>query len=135
MNRRLALFALGLFAFSAAATAAEPALTFELYKDAGGDFRWRLKAGNGQVIATPGQAYKAKADAKAGVERIQKDAKDLTFELYDDAKKETRWRMKAKNGQVIATSGQGYKAKADAEKAVEEIKAGAAGAKVVDDAK
>lgn len=26
--------------------------TFELYKDAGGKFRFRLKASNGQVIAT-----------------------------------------------------------------------------------
>lgn len=53
----------------------------------------------------------------------------LIFEVYDDAKKEFRWRLKAANGQVIGTSGQGYKAKADCEHAIEVIRKGAAKAK------
>ncbi len=57
-------------------------------------------------------------------------AAGLTFEIYSDAKKEHRWRLKASNGQVIATSGQGYKAKADCKHAIESIQAGAASAKV-----
>ena len=56
----------------------------------------------------------------------------LTFEIYKDAKEGFRWRLKAANGQVIATSGQGYKAKADCDHAIEVIKEGAAKAKVQD---
>ena len=108
-------------------------LTFELYKDAGGEFRWRLKAANGQVLATPGQGYKAKADAKNGVDRIKKDAADkLKFEVYEDKKMGHRFRIKAANGQTIGTSSESYKAKADADRAVEMVKAGAADAKVED---
>jgi uncharacterized protein YegP (UPF0339 family) len=51
-------------------------LTFEMYKDNGGDFRWRLKAANGQIIGTSGQGYKAKADCKHAIEVIQKGAAD-----------------------------------------------------------
>jgi uncharacterized protein YegP (UPF0339 family) len=51
-------------------------LTFEIYKDARQEFRWRLKASNGQVIATSGQGYKSKADCRHGIEVIQKDAAD-----------------------------------------------------------
>ena len=57
-------------------------------------------------------------------------AAGLTFEIYQDARKEHRWRLKAANGQVIATSGQGYKAKADCRHEIEVIQKEAAGAKI-----
>src|SRR5262245_14412723 len=109
-------------------------LKFELYKDKAGEFRWRLKAANGAILATPGQGYKAAADAKHGIELVQKAGTDdkMKFEFYEDDKKEHRWRLKAANGQVVASSSEGYKAKADAEKAVESIKANAAKAEVVE---
>jgi uncharacterized protein YegP (UPF0339 family) len=46
---------------------------FELYKDKGGKFRFRLKAGNGEIIAV-GEAYESKAAAKNGVASVQKNA-------------------------------------------------------------
>ncbi len=108
-------------------------LKFEIYQDNAKEYRWRLKAANGATLATSGQGYKAKADCKNGVERIQKDVADkLKFEVYEDARKEYRWRLKATNGQVIGSSSEGYKAKADCEKAIELIKTGAAKAEVED---
>lgn len=53
---------------------AERGLTFEIYKDNAGEFRWRLKASNGQVIGTSGQGYKAKADCQHGIDVIKRDA-------------------------------------------------------------
>lgn len=47
--------------------------TFEIYKDKAGEFRFRLKATNGQVIAT-GEGYKTKASALKGIESVQKNA-------------------------------------------------------------
>jgi len=46
---------------------------FELYKDKAGKFRFRLKASNGQVIAT-GEAYETKASAAKGIESVRKNA-------------------------------------------------------------
>ncbi len=46
---------------------------FEVYKDKAGKFRFRLKASNGQVIAT-GEAYETKASAMKGVASVQKNA-------------------------------------------------------------
>lgn len=63
--------------------------------------------------------------------QAQEESK-LTFEMYQDGKEEYRWRLKAGNGQVIATGGQGYKAKADCKHAIDVIQKGAAGAKVVE---
>jgi uncharacterized protein YegP (UPF0339 family) len=67
----------------------------------------------------------------AGAQEKGKGQKErLTFEVYKDAKDEFRWRLKAGNGQVIATAGQGYKSKADCEHGIQIIKDGAAEAKV-----
>lgn len=49
------------------------AAKFELYQDKSGDYRFRLKAGNGEVIATS-QGYNSKASAKNGIESVQRNA-------------------------------------------------------------
>ncbi|WP_298129179.1 DUF1508 domain-containing protein [Micropruina sp.] len=46
---------------------------FEVYQDAAGKFRFRLKAGNGEVVAT-GQAYTSLAGAKEGCAAVQRAA-------------------------------------------------------------
>lgn len=46
---------------------------FELYKDKSEKFRFRLKAGNGEVIAV-GEAYNSKQSAKNGIESVKKNA-------------------------------------------------------------
>jgi uncharacterized protein len=48
---------------------------FELYEDKSGGFRFRLKAGNGEVIASS-ESYKTKAGALGGIESIKKNAGD-----------------------------------------------------------
>jgi len=52
---------------------------FELYKDTKGKFRFRLKAGNGEIIVV-GEAHDSKASAKNGIASVQKNAAvvDLT---------------------------------------------------------
>ncbi|MGP0068731.1 MAG: YegP family protein [Isosphaeraceae bacterium] len=108
-------------------------LTFETYRDQKEGYRWRLKSSNGQIIATSGQGYKDNRDCKNAIDRIKKDAATrLKFETYEDKAKEHRWRLKATNGQVIATSGQGYKDKRDCEHAIDVIKKGAEKAKVAE---
>jgi uncharacterized protein YegP (UPF0339 family) len=46
---------------------------FEVYEDKGGEFRFRLKATNGQIIAVS-EGYKAKASCLNGIESVKKNA-------------------------------------------------------------
>jgi uncharacterized protein YegP (UPF0339 family) len=46
---------------------------FELYTDASGKYRFRLKAGNGEIIAS-GEAYNSKAAALNGVASVKNNA-------------------------------------------------------------
>jgi uncharacterized protein YegP (UPF0339 family) len=50
------------------------AAKFELYKSSNGEYRWRLKASNGQVIATGGEGYSSKAAAQGGIESVKRVA-------------------------------------------------------------
>lgn len=57
--------------------------SFELYRDASDEYRWRLKARNGRVIATSGEGYVNKADAEHGMNLVKNassvtEVKDLT---------------------------------------------------------
>jgi len=54
--------------------------TFEVYKDKGGEFRWRLRSVNKQVIATSGQGYKEKRDCISGIESVKKNAAEAKVE-------------------------------------------------------
>jgi uncharacterized protein YegP (UPF0339 family) len=138
MYRTLSMAVLTSFALTLAGLSAQAQddskMKFEIYKGKKDDYRWRLKAANGKTIATAGQGYQAKADAKNGIASVQKAAADpkANFELYEDKKQEHRWRLKAANGQTIASASEGYKDKAGAEKAVETFKAGAPKAEVVE---
>ena len=65
--------------------------------------------------------------AQAGKE---KGEGKLKFEITRDAAKEYRWRLKAANGKTLATSGQGYKAKADCMNGIKRIKEDADSGKI-----
>ena len=51
---------------------------FEVYTDKAGEFRFRLKATNGQIIAV-GEGYKAKASCLNGIESVKKNAVDAAI--------------------------------------------------------
>jgi uncharacterized protein YegP (UPF0339 family) len=54
--------------------------TFEVYKDKAGEFRWRLKAGNGQNIASSGEGYSEKRGCLAGIESVKRNAPNAKIE-------------------------------------------------------
>jgi uncharacterized protein YegP (UPF0339 family) len=50
------------------------AAKWELYTDGGGEVRFRLKAGNGEVIALSSEGYASKAGALNGIESVRRNA-------------------------------------------------------------
>lgn len=53
--------------------------TFEIYKDMKGEFRFRLRSRNGEIVAS-GESYKTRADAKRGIEAVRRAAADAKIE-------------------------------------------------------
>ena len=98
-------------------------------------FKFDLKAGNGEVIATS-EVYTAEKTCLNGIESVRKNAveaklEDQTvenfetvtnpkFEVYVDKAGEFRFRLKARNGEIIGTS-EGYTAKAGCLNGIESV--------------
>lgn len=77
---------------------------FELYKDKAGEFRFRLKASNGQIILAS-EGYKAKSGAENGIESVKKNAGDAArFEKKISSNGKHYFVLKAGNHEVIGTS-------------------------------
>lgn len=107
--------------------------------------KFNLKANNGEIIATS-EVYKAEASCRKGIASVAKNApiaaledqtvegfkveKNPKFEVYADKRGEFRFRLKATNGQIIAT-GEGYKQKNSCLNGIESIRKNAADAKIV----
>jgi len=94
---------------------------FEVYTDKAGEFRFRLKAGNSQVILT-GEGYKSKAGCTKGIESIRKNANDDSrYDVHQDKGGKFRFSLKAANGEVIGQS-QGYASENSCRKGIESVK-------------
>jgi len=106
--------------------------------------KFDLKSGNGEVILSS-QVYASDASCKAGIESIRHNAplaavedqtvegfeseKHPKFEIYKDKSEEFRFRLKARNGEIIGTS-EGYKTKANCKNGIDSIVKNAPDAKL-----
>ena len=50
-------------------------MTYVYYKDAKGEWRWKLVASNGRILADSGEGYKTEAECKDDIGRV-KNSKD-----------------------------------------------------------
>ncbi|HYD67601.1 YegP family protein [Azospirillum sp.] len=57
-------------------------LTFYYKKDAKGEWRWRLKHSNGNIIADSGEGYKNKEDCLHGISLVQSSSTALIKEEH-----------------------------------------------------
>jgi len=105
---------------------------FEIYRDGADEWRWRLVHRNGNVLADGGEGYSRRRDARRAVDRIREGIDELTFETYEDAADGWRWRLKAANGQIVADGGEGYSRKSGVDDAIERVRAYASEADVLD---
>ena len=107
--------------------------------------KFDLLAGNGQDIATS-EVYASEASCNNGIESVKKNApiakvEDQTaaevvavtcpkFEMYTDKAGEYRFRLKARNGEIIAVS-EGYTSKDGCENGIESVRKNAPDAEIV----
>lgn len=112
-----AVVAIPFVAFSLA-MAQEKKMKFEIFTGSDDKTYWRLLDKEGTNIANSGQGYEKKADCKKMVENFKEDISKYSFEYYEDKGGKNRFRLKAKNGNVVGASTGSYEKKPEAEKIV-----------------
>ena len=106
-----------------------------------------LKAGNGEIIGSS-EVYSSMAACKNGIESVRKNApianlEDQTiagyenqsnpkFEIYKDKRGEFRFRLKARNGEIILT-GEGYASKDGCKNGIESIRKNAVDSEIIEE--
>ena len=104
---------------------------FECYRDKAGEYRFRLKAANSQVVLSS-EGYKSKAACMNGIESVQKNCSDPDcFERKTTASGKYRFSLKSTNGQVIGTS-QNYDSESGRDNGIKSVAKNAPDAKVVE---
>lgn len=99
---------------------------FEIYQSGKKDeFRFRLKADNGQIILSS-EGYTTKASCLNGIESVKKNSGDLKrFNQTKTPTKMFRFAITAANSQIIGTS-QNYKSVSGCKNGIESVKKNAA---------
>ncbi len=105
---------------------------FILKKSSDGQFRFVLKAGNGETILTS-ELYKVKSSALNGIESVKKNAAlDERYERKVDKAGHPRFNLKAGNHEIIGSS-EGYNSEAARDNGIASVKANAPTAAVEDE--
>jgi len=107
------------------------AAKFEIYKDKANEFRFRLKAANGEKVLKS-EGYKAKTGAQNGIASVVKNAPDASrFEKKTSTSDSPYFVLKAGNHEVIGTS-ETYSSTSARDAGIEAVQRAAAAATTVD---
>lgn len=94
---------------------------FEIFEDKAGEFRFRLKAGNNEIILAS-EGYTTKTSCKNGIESVKSNApSDIRYDRKDASNDQYYFNLKAGNGEIIGTS-QMYASKQGRENGIESVK-------------
>ena len=104
---------------------------FEIKTDKSGQFRFNLKAGNGQIILSS-EAYTTKSACENGIASVRSNSgNDARYDRNTAKNGSPYFNLKASNGQVIGSSEQ-YSSGSAMENGIASVKKNAPDAEVVD---
>ena len=115
---------------STATSEGHSSLKIEYYEDRGGEWRWRVRSGNGRILASSGEGYASRSNVVRALDGLreyvaQADYLQLDpagFEIYRGRDDEWRWRLRHRNGNILAASGEGFEKRSDALAAAERVR-------------
>jgi large subunit ribosomal protein L21 len=114
---------------------------FEIFEDKAGQWRWRLRARNGELVAMSEQGFTTKSGVVRSLDVVRRNTADAEgyeeilpaedggetktakgFEIYEDKSGEWRWRLRAGNGELLAVPEQGFASKAGVVRALDVVR-------------
>lgn len=102
-------------------------MRFEVYPDSSDKYRWRLSSGSKKVAAS-GESFASKYNAERAAEGFKSSAKTDDYDAFGSG---SAWYWHAtapSNGKTVATGGESFVSKGNAERAAENVRDNAGGA-------
>jgi large subunit ribosomal protein L21 len=114
---------------------------FEIYEDKAGQWRWRLRASNGEILAMSEQGFSTKASVVRSLDSVRHHVAEASghteigpaeggaepenavgCEIYEDKAGQWRWRLRASNGELLAIPEQGFSTKASVVRSLDSVR-------------
>jgi uncharacterized protein YegP (UPF0339 family) len=103
---------------------------FDIYEDEAGEYRFRLVHGNGNIIAAGAPGHDSKSGAIEAADTLLEhaaaahvlDIGSAAFEIYEDEAGKWRWRLRHRNGNIMAASTDDYAERSGAEASLNVVK-------------
>jgi large subunit ribosomal protein L21 len=114
---------------------------FEIFEDKGGQWRWRLRARNGELVAMSEQGFTTKAGVIRTLDVVRRNVAEAEgheeiapaaegeepktakgFEIFEDKGGQWRWRLRARNGELLAVTEQGFASRAGVVKTLDLVR-------------
>ena len=114
---------------------------FEIHEDEAGQWRWRLRARNGELVAMSEQGFTTKAGVVKALDVVRRNVAEAEgheevatgddaaesrnikgFGIYEDGSGHWRWSLRASNGELLAISEQGFASKAGVIKTLDVVR-------------
>ena len=124
-----------------ASAATMAARAFEIHEDKAGDWRWRLRATNGELVAMSEQGFSSKSGVVRALDVVRRNVAEADghteilsgedagetktakgFEIYEDKAGQWRWRLRASNGELLAIPEQGFSSKASVIRSLDSVR-------------
>jgi len=101
----------------------------EVYEDENDTFRWRLR-GDEDKVKFDSTGYKSRSGAEDAVKRVRTflpeadliDIGQAAFDVYEGEGGDQRWRLRHRNGQILANGTQGYASHSGVWQGIESVK-------------
>lgn len=58
--------------------------TFEVFQDRASEWRWRLVAANGNIIADSGEGYTSKQGVKRGIDSVKRSVEEAEIQFVSN---------------------------------------------------
>ena len=96
----------------------------EHYEGRDGDYYWRLRDSNGEIIADGAEGYSSESGVRDAIENVKEEVSDgsADFESFEGDDSDYYWRLRDSNGEIIADGAEGYSSRSAVEDAIENVK-------------
>lgn len=98
-------------------------MRYEVYADTSGNYRWRLIASNGRRVATSAESFYSQSNARTAAQNFKSKCSRWNYEIYLDRSSNYRWRAKSANGQTVASSGESFDSRSNAQRTADNVRA------------
>ena len=98
--------------------------TFQYFEGDDGDYYWRLRDSNNEIVADGAEGYVSESNVEDAIQNVKQEVSDgdADFESYEGNGGNYYWRLRDSNNEIVADGSEGYVSESNVEDAIQNVK-------------